>query len=187
MAMRIAPLPERSMWTFADVAALPDDGNRYEILHGELLVTPLPSNGHQGVAAEIAYLVMQWCRTHTEWSVLAPGGVFVSDTTWMEPDVAVYPTPRHMDTPWREIPPPLLVIEILSRSTAKRDRHRKRPAYLACGVREVWLVDRLTRTIERWTRASEFPDVHRGSITWAPDANLPPMVVPELELFGPLA
>lgn len=186
MAMRIAPLPERTMWTFADLEALPDDGNRYEILHGELLVTPLPSNGHQSVAAELTYLVMQWCRTNTGWSVLAPGGVYVSDTTWMEPDLAVYPTPRHTDTPWPEMPPPLLVVEILSRSTAKRDRHRKRPAYLASGVREVWLVDRATRTIERWIAPSELPDVHHGSISWTPDANLPPLVVPEVELFGPV-
>ena len=46
-------LPERSVWTVTDLEALPDDGNRYEILHGELLVTPLPSSGHQGVAMRL--------------------------------------------------------------------------------------------------------------------------------------
>ena len=61
----------------------------------------------------------------------------------------------------------------------------KRPAYLANGVAEVWLIDRDTRSIERWTAASEFPDTFQGSITWAPDPLLPPMVVAELELFGP--
>ncbi len=43
----------RTIWTVDDLAQLPDDGNRYEILHGELLVTPLPSNSHQGVAGRL--------------------------------------------------------------------------------------------------------------------------------------
>ena len=185
MAMRIAPLPERSMWTVADVEALSEDGNRYEILHGELLVTPLPSNGHQSVAADLTYLVMQWCRTNTGWAVRAPGGMFVSETNWFEPDLCVYATTQRTDVPWREMPPPLLVVEILSRSTAKRDRHRKRPAYLANGVGEVWLIDRSARMIERWTATSEFPETFHGSIIWTPDPLLPPLTIPELELFGP--
>ena len=185
MAMRIAPLPERSMWTVADVESLPEDGNRYEILYGELLVTPLPSNGHQAVAAELTYLVMHWCRAHTGWAVRAPGGMYVSETNWFEPDLCVYAVPQWPAVRWQELPPPLLVVEILSRSTAKRDRHRKRPAYLANGVGEVWLIDPRTRTIERWTAASEFPDTFAGSITWTPDPLLAPLVVPELVLFGP--
>ncbi len=54
---RSQPHPDRTVWTVADLERLPDDGNRYEILHGELLVTPLPSNGHQGVAGRIARLL----------------------------------------------------------------------------------------------------------------------------------
>jgi Uma2 family endonuclease len=186
MAMRIEPLPERTMWTIADVEALPADGNRYEILHGELLVTPLPSARHQRIAARLSLLVMQWCRANTGWTVLAPGGVWVSETNWFEPDLAVYAAPEEADLHWREMPTPLLVVEILSRSTARRDRHRKRPAYLANGVGEVWLIDGRKRRIERWTSASEFPENHDGSISWTPDSALPPLVIPELQLFGPL-
>ena len=182
--MRIPPLPERTMWTVADVEALPEDGNRYEILHGELLVTPLPSNGHQYISANLLVIVMQWCRAQTGWAVRAPGGMYVNQTNWFEPDLCVYRMPHATDAEWREMPPPLLVVEILSNSTTKRDRHRKRPAYLANGVVEVWLIDRATRTIERWTAASEFPAVFLGSITWSPDPGLPPMVVTEAELFG---
>ena len=137
------------------------------------------------IALTLSALVWQWCREHTGWTVHAPGGMYVSETNWLEPDMCVYPIPRHTDVRWQDMPAPILVVEILSRSTTRRDRHRKRPAYLANGVGEVWLIERRTRTIERWTAASEFPETFQGSIIWAPDPLLPPLLIPELELFGP--
>ena len=83
------------------------------------------------------------------------------------------------------MPPPVLVVEVASPSTARRDRHRKRPAYLSHGVREVWTVNEEKRVIERWTATSEFPEVHLGSITWAPDTTKPVLTIDEVELFGP--
>jgi len=142
-------LPERSIWTVADLEQLPDDGNRYEILHGELLVTRLPSVGHQGVAMRLCLLIAPWCRAHTGWKMLSPGGVYVNETNWFEPDIAVYPAPEFPERRWQEMPPPVLVVEVLSPSTRRRDRHRKRPAYVAYGVAEVWTIDQASRTIER--------------------------------------
>ncbi len=150
-----SPSLDRTVWTAADLEAIPDDGNRYEILHGELLVTPLPSTGHQRIAVCLTVLTVMWCRAHTGWTVLAPGGVHISETTWLEPDLALYAAPESANLSWREMPPPLLVVEVLSASTRRRDRHRKRPTYLSHGVGELWLVDQGTRTIERWTSASE--------------------------------
>ena len=178
-------LPQRSVWTVADIEALPEDGNRYEILHGELLVTPLPSVPHQVVAMRLCQLIGPWCRAHTGWTLLSPGGVYVSETNWFEPDIAVYPTPDYPERAWREMPPPVLAVEILSPSTRKRDRHRKRPAYLASGVAEVWTVDQTARTIERWTGDSDFPETMRDTFTWTPDASLPTLVISDADLFGP--
>jgi len=79
------------------------------------------------------------------------------------------------------------VVEVLSRSSRKRDRHRKRPAYLSHGVAEVWLIDKRSRAIERWTVASEFPETNGGSITWSPAPDYPALVITADELFGPLA
>jgi len=180
-----AGIPERTQWTVADLEQLPDDGNRYEILYGELLVTPLPSAGHQGVAARLFLRLANWCRAHTGWRFLTPGGVYISETTWLEPDIAMYPSPEYLNLTWREMPAPILVVEVRSPSTRKRDRHRERPAYLTYGVGEVWLVNEEARTIERWTAASEFPETCHGSITWSPSAALPPLVVSDAELFGP--
>lgn len=179
-----SPSPDRTVWTVADLEAIPEDGNRYEILHGELLVTPLPSTGHQRIAVRLTVLTVLWCRAHTGWTVLAPGGVHISETTWLEPDLALYAAPESANLSWREMPPPLLVVEVLSPSTRRRDRHRKRPTYLSHGVGELWLVDQNSRTIERWTAASEFPETFRDGMTWTPGGALPPLVVSDAELFG---
>jgi Uma2 family endonuclease len=181
------PFPERTLWTVADLEQLPEDGNRSEILHGELLVTPLPSTGHQGVAARLLLLVANWCRAHTGWRFLAPGGVYISETNWLEPDVAVYPSPEFDNRPWRELPPPLWVAEVLSPSTRSRDRHSKRAAYLTNGVADVWIVDPDARTIECWSSGSEFPEICRDFAVWVPDEHLPALIVSTDELFGPPA
>ena len=178
-----------AVWTVDDLEQLPDDGNRYEILHGELLVTPLPTWGHQGVAVRLTLSIGQWCRAHPDWSLRAPGGVYISTTTWLEPDVAVYRAPDLADVSWKELPPPVLVVEVLSPSTTRRDRFRKRPAYLSHGVGEMWTVDAQARTIERWTSASEFPDLCHDTFLWTPPAPIPagtqPLEVSFVELFGP--
>jgi Uma2 family endonuclease len=186
MAMRHTPMPVRSTWTVADLEQLPDDGNRYGILRGELFVTPLPSPGHQGVALRLASRLMQWCAAHAPWTVLAPGGIYMTEKDWCEPDVCVYTVPHSARRTWRDLPPPLLAVEVLSPSTAGRDRLLKRPAYLTHGVCEVWLIDEDTRTIERWTAASAQPMVISGTTIWTPDPALPTFSITEEELFGPV-
>lgn len=176
----------RRVWTISDLERLPDDGNRYEILHGELLVTPMPSIGHQRVTARLFVNLAVWCRAHTGWTFLSPGGVYMSETTWLEPDAAIYASPEYGDADWRQMPPPVLVVETQSKSTARRDRFRKRPAYLSHGVKEVWIVIEKSRTVERWTSASEFPETHGDLITWRPDVTKPEFTVTAVELFGPL-
>ncbi len=186
MAMpRLRSFPERSVWTAADLEQLPDDGNRYEVLHGELLVTPQPTTVHQGVAVRLTLILGLWCRARTGRSVRAPGAVSISESTWLWPDVVLYPVDEYARISWREMPVPVLVIEVLSPSTRKRDRHRKRPAYLAHGVREMWIIDEDARLLERWTSASEFPESCRESFAWTIDAREPELEISWAELFGP--
>jgi Uma2 family endonuclease len=85
---------------------------------------------------------------------------------------------------WRTVQPPVLVIEILSPSTASTDRHRKRAAYLAHGVAEVWLVDVDARAIEQWTPQSEFPQLHTAHIGWAPHKGAPELAIQFDVLFA---
>ena len=179
------PDPSRSIWTVDDLERLPDEGGRYEVLHGELLMTPLPAVPHQRVAMRLARLIANWCEANAGWECLAPGGVFISETTWLEPDVAVYPVADGAPiVDWRRLPPPALVIEILSPSTTRTDRHRKRPAYLAHGVGVVWLLDVDTRSMERWTAASEFPEPAHEALTWTPGGDAAPLVIESDAIFG---
>jgi Uma2 family endonuclease len=159
MAMPVT-LPERSIWTADDLAELSHDGTRYEVLHGELVVSALPVPTHQRVAMKLAVL-FETAAPMAPCTVFAPAEIHVSRTTVLEPDVAVYAGVDIVQRDWRTMPVPCLVIEVLSPSTRSHDRHRKRPEYLRHGIAHVWTVDPDARVIERWSAASEFPVVER--------------------------
>ena len=107
--------------------ALPDDGQRYGVLDGELFVTAAPSWDHQSaVMAIIARLLMYVNEHHIGWLRTSPADITFSARRLVQPDMFV--------VPWREAGPPrawqdvtelLLAVEVLSPSTARADRHRK--------------------------------------------------------------
>ena len=115
--MHMAAKPK--LWTIEEMYRLPDDGNKYEVVRGELFVT----------------LVRQQQAS--------------SDATWAQ------------------APTPILIVEILSESTRRRDRNQKRSFYLDAGVDEYWIVDPETRTIASIRR--DRPDVVASdSLAWSP-------------------
>ncbi|MCU0646722.1 MAG: Uma2 family endonuclease [Gemmatimonadaceae bacterium] len=182
---RVAPTEDDRIWTVEDLASFPDDGPRYELLHGELLLMPLATSPHQRVAKDLVYLLEVWCRATTGWDVRAPASVPIGRTTQLEPDAALYPIERYSRADWAALPVPALVIEVLSPSTRARDRHRKRPTYLQHGVGEVWTVDVDARFIERWSARSDFPVLEQQSFEWTPAPGMPSMLVAFDEVFGP--
>ncbi|MCU0647027.1 MAG: Uma2 family endonuclease [Gemmatimonadaceae bacterium] len=178
-----AVLPVRSFWTVDDVDALPEDGRRYELLHGELLVNPPPEIDHERVVLTLFRALAEWCDAHTGWAVHLRGTVQVGVTTRLEPDITVYPAPDRGVRHWRELPVPVLVVEVASPSSVRRDRFAKRAAYLAAGVAEVWTMHPVHRRLERWTAASEFPTVIDTALHWAPASHSPPFELPLTALF----
>jgi Uma2 family endonuclease len=98
--------------------------------------------------------------------VRAPGVVTVGLTSQLQPDIAVYAAVPTFAGLWEDLPMPALVVEIASPSTRGLDRHRKRPAYLAAGVQEVWTVLADEGTVERWVAASELPIAERDRLVW---------------------
>jgi Uma2 family endonuclease len=150
-----APLvgPPQGRWTYADYAALPDDGNRYEIIAGVLYTTPAPGAGHQSVSARLVTFLV----THVEFAGLgrvfaAPVDVELAPDTVVQPDIVVVLS-ANLDriTPSRIIGAPDLVVEILSPGTAGYDRREKQDAYARAGVGEYWIVDPGAQTVELLT------------------------------------
>jgi Uma2 family endonuclease len=145
--------PPQGRWTYADYAALPDDGNRYEIIAGVLYMTPAPGTGHQSVSARLVTFLV----THVEFAGLgrvfaAPVDVELAPDTVVQPDIVVILS-ANLDriTPSRIIGAPDLVVEILSPGTAGYDRREKQDAYARAGVGEYWIVDPGAQTVELLT------------------------------------
>jgi Uma2 family endonuclease len=145
------PGPFQGQWTYADYAALPDDGNRYEIIDGVLYMAPAPIPIHEHIIALIiARLVVALDDTGLG-QVFASPDVHVGSSV-LRPDVVVVLT-EHAGVIAQKnlIGPPDLVIEVASPSTAAYDRDAlfgKRGAYARAGIPEYWLVDPQQYTIE---------------------------------------
>ncbi len=172
-------------WTPEDVWALPDDGKRYECIDGVLLVTPSPRWSHQDLVVAFTDQLRGWVKKRGIGRLLvAPADVRLTRTTLVQPDVFVA-QPRADGSPAQEKDAELrllLAIEILSPSTARRDRTVKRAFYQRAGV-EYWIVDPDARVVERWLPHDERPDIVSASLTWQPSGASDALVVDLVALF----
>jgi len=145
-----SPLPGIYRLTFADWLRFPDDGRLYEIVEGELYVTPPPSVEHQRISRNLEFLLLTFLRRSSKGEVLyAPIGVRLSDEDVLEPDLVVI-LREHADRIGAQVIEgvPDLVVEILSPGTARRDLGPKRDKYREAGVPEYWIVDPASATVE---------------------------------------
>ena len=120
-------MPTRVLLTYSDYAALPDDGRRYELHHGELSVTPAPGTRHQGAIVNLITLLHEHVRSRGLGKVfVAPTDCILSNVTVVQPDVFYIAADRLSIISERGIEgAPTLVVEVLSPSTAHLDRGRK--------------------------------------------------------------
>ncbi len=142
--------------TNADLEAMPDDGNRYEVIDGELYVSSAPSFFHQIVLVNIVVAFSDYLREHPVGRV-APGvGVIFDDYNGVIPDLVFAGNERMSKAlaAGRFHAAPEIVIEILSpgASNVRRDRHVKLSLYAARGVDEYWIVDPENRSVELYRR-----------------------------------
>jgi Uma2 family endonuclease len=188
MAMPASPplLPDRSRrdWTVDEVRALPDDGNRYEVIDGELLVTPAPSWLHQQAAMEFLFLVRPYAHRCALDCYIAPAEVAFSPRRSVEPDLFVVP---RMDgrraTHFEEVQRLVLAVEVISPSSARADRYRKRHLYQSEDVPEYWIVDPDARFVERWRPGDDAPEIVVESLAWTPQEDVEPLVIDLAALF----
>jgi Uma2 family endonuclease len=185
-------MPVTRHWTTADVRALMREDRawpRYELIDGELIVTPAPRTPHQVAVSEFHVLLHGYLQQNGLGVVItAPYDLELKPATITQPDVFVMPNYSAFDddelevaeaTDVREL---LLAIEVLSPSSIRIDRVVKRDFYLANGVMDYWIVDLDARVVERWRPTQERPELLRDAIEWAP-AGRDPLHIDLLALF----
>ena len=135
---------------YADLLAMPDDGRRYEIHGGALVVVPAPILRHQFAAGELFTVLNDYRRRSGGLAVAAPFDVVFDEHDVLQPDVVFFRAERlHLldpDSPARAAPD--LVVEVLSPSTAQLDRGRKMRIFAQYAAPEYWIVDPVRRRIE---------------------------------------
>ena len=169
------------------VRALPDDGNRYETVHGELLVTPAPRALHQLVVKRLLGALDDYLdryRAGIVWQ--SPADISWSDDTLVQPDLFVVDTEQARTMDWGQMKTLYLVIEVLSSSTARYDRFTKRRLYQEVNIPDYWIVDADTRKVEVWTPELELPRVETERVRWSPTGVAEPFTVELEELLRPV-
>jgi Uma2 family endonuclease len=147
--MSIAP----RTYTYDDLANTPDDGRRYEIINGELVVSPSPLLDHQRVVGRLYRWLADFVEARQLGEVfVGPTDVFFSESNVVVPDVLFVARNRSNILHRRYVAgAPDLVIEVLSTKTRRVDLGRKKALYAAAGVAEYWIADPSARTVAVWT------------------------------------
>ncbi len=182
MAQRATRSLRTRAWTRADLARLPDDGNRYEVLDGALLVTPQAAFDHQEVATRLAVALSAHCATHQIGVVVAPGAI-PHGKSELQPDVQVIPGRPPRGAKWTSLPRPILVVEVLSDSTSRRDLGIKRDAFLRWGIPEYWVVDLDARCVHVFRVEAADGEVVDGTLIWRSAPSNAPLELRVAELF----
>jgi len=151
------------------VRALPDDGNKYELVYGELLVTPAPRPWHEVIRHRLQVSLDRYLERERIGQLFGP----LADVSWdadvlVSPDLFVVPLEEARTLDWSSMRHLLLVAEILSPSTARFDRFTKRRRYQEAGIPLYWIIDADERRVEAWTPADTFPQFERERLRWHP-------------------
>ena len=183
----------RRRWTPEDVRSLMDETRawpRYELIAGELVVTPAPGVAHQIIVTELWAILDGYLKWHPiGLPLVSPSDLELRPGTITQPDVFVVPIrqdPGETGARWSDIRSLLLAVEVLSPSSLRTDRVEKRDLYLDAGVAEYWVVDIDARVVERWTPTHATPEILRAELAW-PAASMDPLVIDLPALFERVA
>ncbi len=171
-------------YTAQMVRDLPEDGNRYEVVAGELLVTPAPRHRHQLVLGR----VYVWLQGYLDGLGLAdavlfsPADISWDDGTLVQPDLFVV-TADEIGLEWPGIKTLLLAAEVLSPSSARADRVIKRRLYQVQRVDSYWVVDIESGVVEVWHPGDERPEIVTDTLRWRVGPAAPEAAIALVELF----
>ena len=162
------PVLEPRLWTVKEIHALPDDGNRYECIDGELFVSPAPVARHQRALLTLAVALKNYAEAHgIGWLWIAPSDLTLGPRTVVQPDLRIH-AGGPFATAEQRAERCLLIAEVLSPSTAHLDRHQKRRLYLHEATDRYWIVDLASEIVEVWTAGEERPEIVHDILTWHP-------------------
>ncbi len=177
----------QELWTVEMLDALPDDGQRYEIIDGELYVTPAPSDVHQLVLTAFHRRLHDYLRpTDVGRALCSPADVRRGDRrrNRVQPDVFAVRLVDGKRPPYPYgLSDLLLAIEIESPSNPLLDYQVKRRLYLSAGVPEYWIVNTEARVVSRWRAVNDPGDVFSATIEWQAPRIRAPLVIDLPELY----
>ena len=164
---------------------------RYECVYGELVVTPGPAEPHQYAATAMIVRLANYIQAQ---GLDAVAYVSPADLSWGRDDVTVQPdvfvVPREMvrarrrACTWDAIRHLLLAVEVISPSSRRSDRFKKRKLYQDQGVSLYWIVDPEAALVEVWTPDIHFPTIERERVVWHPDGASEPLTIGLAALFA---
>lgn len=162
-------------YTVDEVLAFPADGNRYELVDGELLVTPAPQSRHQLVVGECYARLHRYLADHAPGVrvVLSPADIRWPGEVLVQPDLFVVPEEELAAQDWSGVRTLLLAVEVVSPGSARYDRVTKRRVYQRQDVPTYWIVDPDARVVEVWHPDDERPEIVTDVLRWrvAPEAD----------------
>ncbi len=169
-------------WTLDELHSLPDDGNKYEVIRGELFVTPAPTGQHESILATLSAKLTPYVVANGLGLVYHPHAVLRFEDSEAEPDLMVRRPWGHANTDWATAPLASLVVEVLSPSTRNRDRKQKRTFYGDARVPEYWIVDPETKTVTVIAR-NELDQTVRELLVWYPTDVEQPLEIRLADIF----
>jgi len=177
-----APIP---VTTVEELWALPEDGQRHELLDGVHVVTPSPTYSHQDLVGRLHIAIHRAIEGQPQFHVmLSPADIRLGPRTVVQPDLFVCRVnPSTPPRDWPDLGTPILAIEIVSPGTAARDRGAKRRIYQQAGIEEYWVVDPDAHLVERWTPADRRPEIVDEMLTWNRGGEVV-LELPLTRLFG---
>lgn len=190
MAMLVLPYPEARRYTVPEVLDFPPDGNRYEVVEGELLVTPSPRYRHQVIVGRLAARLRDYLNPlgHADAVLTSP-----ADITWgksprdaddlVQPDVFVLDS-RDRPVEWLDVTRLVLAAEVISPGSTHADRVVKRKTYQRHGVETYWVVDPDAKLVEVWQPHDDRPIIVTDVLPWTFGESGAELRVPLAELFA---
>ena len=173
-------------YTAQEIRHFPDDRLRYEVIRGELFVTPAPGTAHQRAVRDLCLRLQEYLKAHALGEALpAPFEVQFAEDTAVQPDViVVLQAQRPRLSAERLTGAPALAIEVVSFSSKRTDRLQKRQLYQEEGVAEYWVVDTTEQRVERWRPADAEPEVVTRVLAWRPTTAVAPFELDLRDFFA---